>query len=81
MNRKRHSADLLRGKPVYRLRYFIKLFIKLIRRKIIKIVAIRCYVLKLECTSASRDPLAGFNGSYFLGKGGQDGGEETSRKG
>ena len=38
-------------------------FIKLIRRKIIKIVAIRCQVLKLKCTSAPPDRQDGFNGS------------------
>jgi len=43
-----------------------KLFIKLIRRKNVKIVAIRCYVLKLKCTSAPTDPLAGFNGVLLL---------------
>ena len=63
------SADLLRGKPVYRLRYkfccVCTKFIQLIRRKIVKIVVIRCHVLKLKCTSAPYDRLAGFNGSYF----------------
>ena len=63
-----HSADLLRGQSVYRLRYFCKLFIKLIRRKIIIIVAIRCHVLKLKCTSAPPDPLAGFNCPTSKGK-------------
>jgi len=56
-------------------------FGKLILRKIIKIVATRCHILKLKCTkfyfgwgsaldpaggaySASKVPLAGYNGAY-----------------
>jgi len=53
----------------------------LIRRKIIKIVATRCHILKLKCTSALPNPLVGFKGFYFLGKGKEDGGEERVREG
>ena len=61
-------------------------FGKLILRKIIKIAATRCHILKLKCTkfdigwgsapdpargaySVPSDPLAGFKGAYFYGKG------------
>ena len=55
-----------------------KKFGHLILRKIIKIVATRCQILRLKCTkfdfgpdpaggaySAPPDPLAGFKGAYF----------------
>jgi len=55
----------------------------LILRKIVKIVAARCHILKLKCTIfdvgwgsipgpawwSSLRPLAGFTGAYFSGKG------------
>ena len=45
------------------------IFDQLRLRKIIKIVATRCQILRLECTkfdySAPPDPLAGFKGAYF----------------
>ena len=53
-------------------------FDQLILRKIIKIVAIRCHILRLKCTkfdfgwgSLQRSPrhLAGFKGPYFYGEG------------
>ena len=44
----------------------------LILRRIVKIVATKCQILRLKCTkiaggtySAPPDPLAGFKGSYF----------------
>jgi len=48
-------------------------FDQLILRKIIKIVATRCKILRLKCTkfdagaaySAPPDPLAGLKGAYF----------------
>jgi len=40
-------------------------FVKLIRRKVITIVATRCHILKLKCTSSAPDPLAGFKGFSF----------------
>jgi len=60
-------------------------FGELILRRIIKIVATRCQILRLKCTkidfswgstpdpawelTALPDPLAGFKGPYFEGKG------------
>jgi len=42
----------------------------LILSKIVKIVATRCHILRLKCTQTPpSDPLAGFKGSYFQGKG------------
>ena len=46
-------------------------FSQLILRKIIKIVAARCQILRLKCTKfdfgwrSAPDPLAGFNRAYF----------------
>ena len=50
-------------------------FVQLILRKIIKIVATRCQILRLKCTKfdfgaggayiALPDPLAGLKGAYF----------------
>ena len=67
--------------------YFLKCtkFDQLILRKIIKIVAIRCQILWLKCTkfdfgwgfapypaySAPPDPLAGFKGPTYKGRGGE----------
>ena len=48
----------------------------MIRRKIIKIVATRCHILKLKCTSAPPDLLAGFKRSNFYEKEGEDGGKK-----
>jgi len=67
----------------------------LILRKIIKIVATRCHILKVKCTkfdfgcgsySAPPDPLAGYEGAYFYGKGlgrteGKGKGGEKGREG
>jgi len=62
-------------------------FGQLVLRKIIEIVATRCQILRLKCTkfdfswapdpsggaySAPPDPLAGFKGAYFLGRGGEE---------
>jgi len=51
---------------------------KLILRKIIKIAATRCHILKLKCTkfdfSAPSDPLARFKGPTSKGKVGRGGG-------
>jgi len=53
-------------------------FVQLILRKIIKIVATRCQVLRLKCTKfdfgwgslqRSPDPLAGFKGPILLREG------------
>jgi len=63
-------------------------------RKIIKIVATRCYILRLKCTkfdfgwgsalaaySAPPDPLAGFKGPTSKGKGGKEEGREGKARG
>ena len=67
-------------------------FGQLILRKIIKIVATRCQILRLKCTkfdfgwgstpdptggaySAPPDPLAGFKGPAYKGRGGKGRGE------
>jgi len=63
------------------------IFDQLRLRKIIKIVATRCQILRLECTkfdfgwgySAPPDPLAGFKGP--TSKGGQGRGEEKGGEG
>jgi len=64
------------------LEYFVIIkctkFGQLILRKIVKIVATRCYILRLKCTKfdfgcgfapegAPRDPLAGFKGPLLSG--------------
>jgi len=49
----------------------IQKFVQLILRKITKIVATRCHILRLKCTKfdfgwgSAPDPLAGFKGSYL----------------
>ena len=57
--------------------YFLKCtkFEQLILRKIIKIVATRCQILTLKCTKIdfgwgpAPDPLAGFKGPTYKGRG------------
>ena len=67
-------------------------FAHLILRKIIKIVATRCQILRLKCTkfdfgprwgaySAPPDPLAGFRGPTSKGRGKGRRGEVRERKG
>jgi len=63
-------------------------FGQLILRRIVKIVATKCQILRLKCSpaggaySAPPDPLAGFKGPYFQGKGdiGRRGGEAGGGK-
>ena len=43
----------------------------MILRKIIKIVATRCQILRLKCTKFDFGPLAGFKGPTSKGKGGE----------
>jgi len=59
----------------------------LISRIIIKIIATRCYILKLKCTKLTQrlqrspDSLAGFKGPTFKGREGrQDGREGQGRE-
>jgi len=40
-------------------------FGQLILRRIVKIVATKCPILRLKCTKIDSDPLAGFKGPYF----------------
>jgi len=80
-----HSADLLHGTPLYRLGQVLILLrlheiVKSIREKVITVVATRCHIPKLTCTSAFPDRLSRFKGSCFKGKGGEDIGEEGVTK-
>jgi len=47
-------------------------------RKIFKIVATRCHILRLKCTKSAPDPLAGFKGrtSKWKGREGKERGRE-----
>ena len=62
-------------------------FGQLILRKIFEIVTTRCQILRLKCTKfdfgcdSAPDPLAGFNGSYFYGRGGRGGKGGGGREG
>jgi len=64
----------------------------LLRKKIIKIVATRCQILRLKCTKfdfgrwgnlerSPGPPIAGFQGAYFYGRGGKRGGEGAEGRG
>jgi len=56
----------------------------LILRKIIKIVATRCQILRLKCTKFdlqhSPDPLAGFKGPTSKGREGNGGGRREGKR-